>query len=74
APRMVAAAIASMFTDRPGPAALECAMDTWGRAEPVREMGPLPVFEPPIDDEAIEAAAKLLGKAKNPMIVCGGGA
>lgn len=74
APRMVAAAIQSMFTDRPGPAALECAMDTWGRAEPVREMGPLAPFEPPIDDDAIEAAAKLLGKAKNPLIVCGGGA
>ena len=39
APRMVAAAIQSMFTDRPGPAALECAMDVWGRVEPVRETG-----------------------------------
>ena len=74
APRLVAAAIQSMFTDRPGPAALECAMDVWGRVEPVREMAPLAVFEPPIDDDAIEAAAKLLGAAKNPMIVCGGGA
>ena len=74
APRMVAAAIQSMFTDRPGPAALECAMDVWGRVEPVREMAPLAVFEPPIDDDAIEAAAKLLGAAKNPMIFCGGGA
>ena len=52
APRLVAAAIQSMFTDRPGPAALECAMDVWGRVEPVREMGPLAVFEPPIDDDA----------------------
>ena len=74
APRLVAAAIQSMFTDRPGPAALECAMDVWGRVEPVREMGPLAVFEPPVDDDAIEAAAKLLGAAKNPMIFCGGGA
>jgi acetolactate synthase-1/2/3 large subunit len=74
APRMVAAAMQSMFTDRPGPAALECAMDVWGRVEPVRETGPLAVFQPPIDDDAIEATAKLLGSAKNPMIVCGGGA
>jgi acetolactate synthase-1/2/3 large subunit len=74
APRLVATAIASMSTDRPGPAALECAMDVWGRVEPVREMGPLAKFEPPVDDEAVEAAAKLLGAAKNPMIVCGGGA
>jgi acetolactate synthase-1/2/3 large subunit len=74
APRMVAAAMQAMFTDRPGPAALECAMDVWGRAEPVAEFPPLPVFAPPIDDDAVDAAAKLLGSAKNPMIVCGGGA
>ncbi|MGD9924798.1 MAG: thiamine pyrophosphate-dependent enzyme, partial [Pseudorhodoplanes sp.] len=74
APRMVAAAVQAMFTDRPGPAALECAMDVWGRAEPVADHAPLAVFEPPIDDDAVTAAAKLLGAAKNPMIVCGGGA
>jgi len=74
APRMVAQAIQSMFVDRPGPAVLECAMDVWGRTEPVADFAPLPVFEPPIDDEAVEAAAKLLGAARNPMIVCGGGA
>jgi acetolactate synthase-1/2/3 large subunit len=74
APRMVAEAIRSMFMDRPGPAALECGMDIWGRAEPVIACAPLAPVEPPIDDEAITAAAKLLGSAKNPMIVCGGGA
>jgi len=74
APRMVAAAIQSMATDRPGPAALECGMDVWGRTEPVIETGPLPVFQPPIDEDAVIAAAKILGAAKNPMIVCGGGA
>ncbi len=74
APRMVAQAVQSMFADRPGPAALECAMDVWGRSEPVIDHAPLAAFEPPIDDDAITAAAKLLGAAKNPMIVCGGGA
>jgi acetolactate synthase-1/2/3 large subunit len=74
APRMVAEAVQSMFTDRPGPAALECAMDVWGRTEPVAHFDPLPVVEPPIDDDAVTAAAKILGAAKNPMIVCGGGA
>jgi acetolactate synthase-1/2/3 large subunit len=74
APRMVADAVQSMFMDRPGPAALECAMDVWGRAEPVADYAPLAMFEPPIDDDAVTAAAKLLGAAKNPMIVCGGGA
>ncbi len=74
APRRVADAIRSMVSDRPGPAALECAMDVWGRAEPVADHPPLPVFQAPIDDDAVIAAAKLLGAAKNPMIVCGGGA
>lgn len=74
APRMVAEAIQSMSMDRPGPAALECGMDVWGRAEPVADFSPLAPFEPPIDDDAITAAAKLLGTARNPMIVCGGGA
>ncbi len=74
APRMVAAAIQSMSLDRPGPAALECGMDVWGRVEPVAAMDPLPAFQPPIDEDAVAAAAKLLGAAKNPMIVCGGGA
>src|SRR5215475_4415394 len=32
APRLVAEAIRSMSVGRPGPAALECAMDVWGRA------------------------------------------
>jgi acetolactate synthase-1/2/3 large subunit len=49
-------------------------MDVWGRAEPVIGMGPLPPPPAPIDDDAVTAAAKLLGAAKNPMIVCGGGA
>ncbi|MCC7107560.1 MAG: TPP-binding protein, partial [Chloroflexi bacterium] len=74
APRMVASAIQAMFTGRPGPAALECAMDIWGRSEPVIPMAPLAPFVPPIDDDAVLAAAKLLGAAKNPLIVCGGGA
>ena len=74
APRMVAEAVRSMFIDRPGPAALECGMDVWGRAEPVVDFAPLDPIELPVDDDAITAAAKLLGAAKNPMIVCGGGA
>lgn len=75
APRLLAAAIHAMATGRPGPAALECAMDVWGRAEPVAAIeAPEPPAESPLDDDQILAAAKLLGAAKNPMIVCGGGA
>src|SRR6266545_3998241 len=35
APALVAAAIRAMSTGRPGPAALECAMDVWGKEGPV---------------------------------------
>jgi acetolactate synthase I/II/III large subunit len=74
APRLVAKAIQSMFVDRPGPAALECAIDVWGRSGVVRSVAPLPVPEPRIDDDALKAAAKRLGAAKRPLIVVGGGA
>jgi acetolactate synthase-1/2/3 large subunit len=70
-----AKAIASMHQGRPGPAALECAIDVWGKRGKV---GPIPVPVPPraprIDDDAVRAAAKLLGKAKRILIVAGGGA
>ena len=74
APRLVAKAIQSMFVERPGPAALECAIDVWGRSGAVRPVAPLPVPAPPIDEDAIKAAAKRLGAAKRPLIVAGGGA
>ena len=74
APRLVAKAIQSMFVERPGPAALECAIDVWGRSGAVRPVAPLPVPALPIDEDAIKAAAKRLGAAKRPLIVAGGGA
>ena len=74
APALVCEAIRAMFTGRPGPAALECAMDVWGRKAMVSWNAPLPPPIPAVDDIAIYNAAKLLGAAKRPMIVCGGGA
>jgi acetolactate synthase-1/2/3 large subunit len=74
APGLVAQAIASMRTGRPGPAALECAIDVWGVS------GPAPAIvrpEPaamPLDEDALRAAAKRLGGAARPLIVAGGGA
>ncbi|MGC1250777.1 MAG: thiamine pyrophosphate-dependent enzyme, partial [Xanthobacteraceae bacterium] len=61
-------------TGRPGPAALECAIDVWGKSAPVAVPAPLPIPQPKIDTAAIRRAAKRLGAAKRPMIVCGGGA
>ncbi|MGZ8323668.1 MAG: thiamine pyrophosphate-dependent enzyme, partial [Rhodoplanes sp.] len=74
APRLVAEAIRSMATGRPGPAALQCSIDIWGKSGPVTPQPPLPVRQPKLDETALRKAAKLLGAAKNPMIVCGGGA
>jgi acetolactate synthase-1/2/3 large subunit len=69
-----ALALRAMRSGRPGPAALECAIDVWGKSAPVMLQSPLPVPAPKIDTDAIRRAAKRLGAAKRPMIVCGGGA
>ena len=74
APLLVAEAIRSMAMGRPGPAALECAIDVWGRSSAVAACAPLAAIEPPVDEDAIAAAAKCLGAAKRPLIVAGGGA
>jgi acetolactate synthase-1/2/3 large subunit len=72
---LVAQAIRSMVYGRPGPAALECAMDVWGRSAPVAAIEPPTApSEQPLDEDAMRAAAKLLGAAKRPLIVVGGGA
>jgi acetolactate synthase I/II/III large subunit len=71
----VAKAIRSMAMGRPGPAALECAIDVWGRRGKVATIvQPTPARAPKIDEDAVRAAAKLLGKAKRVLIVAGGGA
>jgi acetolactate synthase-1/2/3 large subunit len=72
--RATALALRAMHTGRPGPAALECAIDVWGKSAPVVLQAPLPVAAPKIDTDAIRRAAKRLGAAKRPMIICGGGA
>jgi acetolactate synthase-1/2/3 large subunit len=74
APRLVAEAMRAMATGRPGPASLQCAIDVWGKSAPVTPQPPLPLRQPSINETAIRKAAKLLGAAKNPLIVCGGGA
>jgi acetolactate synthase-1/2/3 large subunit len=71
---LTAQAVASMYAGRRGPAVLECAIDMWGRLGASDPQSALPSSEPAIDDDAVSAAAKLLGAAKRPLIVCGGGA
>ena len=74
ASRLTAQALRAMSTGRPGPAALECSIDVWGKTAPVTLHGPRPRPASKIDDDAIRQAAKHLGAAKRPMILCGGGA
>ncbi|MGH6996499.1 MAG: thiamine pyrophosphate-binding protein, partial [Stellaceae bacterium] len=75
ASRKVAAAIRSIGEDRPGPAALECAIDVWGQRGRVAAMTPpSPPRRPRIDEDAVARAAKLIAKAKRILIVAGGGA
>jgi acetolactate synthase-1/2/3 large subunit len=74
ASRQTALALRAMRSGRPGPAVLECAIDVWGKAGPVALQAPMPLPTQTIDVDAIRKAAKLLGSAKRPLIVCGGGA
>ncbi len=74
ASRHIAEAMRAIRSGRPGPAALECAIDMWGRSAPMTLQAPLPIPATLIDDDTVAAAAKRLGAAKRPMIVCGGGA
>lgn len=74
APRRVAEAFRSMASGRRGPAALQCAIDVWGKPGAVKPQPPLAQRREPLDETAIRKAAKLLGAAKNPLIICGGGA
>jgi acetolactate synthase-1/2/3 large subunit len=75
APGKVDRAVRAMGTRRPGPAVLECAIDVWGQRGKV---GPIAPPAPPrtakVDDDAVRAAARVLGKAKRVLIVVGSGA
>jgi len=71
----VAKAIQSMCRMRPGPAAIECPIDVWGKRAPVPSIvAPAPAPPPKIDIDKVRAAAKILGKAGRVLIVAGGGA
>lgn len=75
APTLVSQAIWHATSGRPRPVALECALDTWAkRAEVAIPDAPLLLPPQVVDDQAIEAAAKILGAAERPIVVLGGGA
>ena len=74
APGLVNEAFRRLLSGRPRPVALECAMDTWARRAPVASPRPAVADPCPVDEDAVERAAKLLGAARRPLIVVGGGA
>lgn len=75
APSLVDEAFRRLRNGRPGPVGLECPADVWAETAPMALPEQPAKREPlPIDDDAVQAAAKLLGKAKRPLIVVGGGA
>ena len=74
APDRVEEAFHQMQTGRPRPVGLECAVDVWPRSAEVRDGKKVTGGTAAIDPSAIEAAAALLGAAKQPLMVVGGGA
>jgi acetolactate synthase-1/2/3 large subunit len=74
APSLVNDAMRIATSGRPGPVALECAIDTWGMNGPVEFPDAVAPVVPLVDPEAVTRAAKILGSAERPIIVVGGGA
>lgn len=75
APSRTAEAIRQLNSGRPRPVGLECPWDVLAsEGEAPRIPGPLPLSNPPVDTDMLEAAARKLGQAENPMIFVGRGA
>lgn len=79
-PRLLAAALRELRSDRPRPVALEAPLDILagkvqaGEGEAAGGYPALGQRRPPVDGAAIEEAAQLLGEARKPVILVGGGA
>ncbi len=69
------AAFDQLLSGAPGPVGLECGWNMWrSSAEIAFDDTPAVRRPPPLDLDAIKAAAKLLAGAKRPIILVGGGA
>lgn len=68
-------AFRQLLNGGPRPVALECPMNVWRKSGSVAFDGSkVTRVLPKLDDDKVAAAAKLLGAAKNPLIIVGGGA
>ena len=75
APDVIDEAFRQLTNGRPRPVEIEMPMDVMGQKLAVNlKQGKPEVEVPPVDDDLIAAAAKLLADAKKPMIVVGSGA
>ncbi len=71
----VHAAFQQLLSGRPRPVGIEVPMDVWQqRATVLPHVAAEGLPPAPLDEDAIEAAAKLLGAAERPMLVVGSGA
>ena len=73
-PALVAKAFQQMTSGRSQPVGLEIAPDILQARADFDGTAPLAPIAPPLDEDAIERAAKLLEKAEHPLIFVGGGA
>ena len=74
APEKVAEAFRQLNTGRRRPVALEMALDVLAQKNEVRLPDPVTDYaRPALDEDAIAAAAKILGEAENPLIFVGSG-
>ncbi len=74
-PILISEAFHQMLSGRPRPVGLEIPMDVLASKAPANPQFKLPPpYEPPVDEEAIEEAARVLGASVSPMIFVGGGA
>ncbi|MXX25219.1 MAG: hypothetical protein F4Z82_07245 [Caldilineaceae bacterium SB0668_bin_21] len=74
-PQLLATALSEMRSGRPRPVGLETPINVLStKAEMSDSPLPLTVRRPEVDTDAIEEAARLMGKARNPVIFVGGGA
>jgi acetolactate synthase-1/2/3 large subunit len=74
APRLVGEAFAQMRTGRPRPVALAMPWEVFDQRAPVAAAEPRAVSTPVAAPAELERAAELLGGARAPMILVGGGA
>ncbi len=74
-PGMMREAMRQLHEGRPRPVELEMAMDIMAQRASVELLPPeTEIRTPPADEDRINAAARILGQARRPLIVVGGGA